>query len=216
MKFSDLERMVGDVLNDFSHITWTPSQVQDWLVDAEKAIISVRSDAGAVTESVALVAGTRQSLPLGGIKLLSVVRNMGDGVSPGLGIRLVERGIKDDSNPAWHTDTESSTIYEYIFDDRMPTSYFVSPPAVADSFVEIEYSKEPGPYDFNNDPSTTISDIYIPHIIEWALYRCFSRSDERTPDYARSQAHYRRWGEMLGLKLSSDIEVSPKQRGHLL
>ena len=210
MKFSDLERMVGDILSDTSHITWTEPQLQDWLVDAERSIISVRADAGAVTEDVALVAGTRQALPDGGIKLLSVVRNTG-----GSSIRLVERGVKDDSDPNWHTETQSGTIYEYVFDDRIPASYFVSPPAVVSTSIEIEYSKEPGPYDFGSDPDITISDVYVPQLIEWALYRCFSRSDESTPDYARSQAHYQRWADMLGLKINSDIQVSPKQRGQL-
>ncbi|MBL4866405.1 MAG: hypothetical protein JKY67_08520 [Pseudomonadales bacterium] len=216
MKFTELERMVGGVLNDSKHIVWTQDQVRDWLVDAERVTIAARADAGAVTETVQLIPGTRQELPLGGIKLLTVIRNMGSGSVPGVAIRLVDRGIKDESDPNWHTEAASAVIYEYTFDDRIPAAYFVSPPALANTNIQIEYSKEPGPYDFSENPDTTISDIYTPHMIEWALYRCFSRSDENTPDYVRSQAHYQRWGDMLRLKLNSDINVSPKQRGHLL
>ena len=96
MKIAKIEAMISEILNDIGNVTYDLPDVQQWIVESELATIGARNDAAAVTESVILIAGTRQSLPDRGLRLMSVIRNMGAGSTPGMSIRLVDRATKDD------------------------------------------------------------------------------------------------------------------------
>ncbi len=215
MKFSDIEILVSEVLSDVGTITYTVPQIRRWTIDAELALVGLIPESNTVTEVMPCAAGTLQTIPSGCIKLHSVIKNMGDGSTPGRAIRLIDRATKDDMEPDWHAATPKAVIKEYIYDDRSPTKFMNSPPLVSGVFAEIECSKEPEPYDIEVDETLAVSNIYQPALVEWVLYRCFSRSDEDTPEYTRAHAHYAKFLQLIGIKAQVDKAVSPKTRGHL-
>ena len=124
---------VREILVDATPVTWTEAQLIAWLNDAQLAAAELRPDASSEMTTLKLAAGTtEQQLASGGIRLLSVTHNMGsDGTTPGAAIDLVERGVKDALERDWRKATGATVIDEYIFDERLPLDFSVSPPTHA-------------------------------------------------------------------------------------
>lgn len=229
MKAIAIAARVAEILQDYdttnnipASVTWTEDQLIEWVNDAQRAAALVRPDCTATTGNITLVDGTKQSLPAGGLRLLSVVRNMGaGGTTPGRAIiGPVARELKEGFNPDWHADIANAVTKEYLFDDRAPTTFWVSPPGIAGQKIEAVWSKAPTDItildneasDPDENDLLTVSDVYAPALIEWMLYRCFARDSETTPNYARAGNHYRNFFNLLGVKFQSDRFASPKVR----
>jgi hypothetical protein len=199
-----------EVLQDTGSTTWTETQLIEWLNDAQRVVVSQRPDASSVTESMALAAGTKQSVPAGGLKLLEVVRNMGtDGATPGRAISLVDKATLDQNAPNWHSDTPGASVKGYVFDENKdPTVFYVTPPADGTSQVEVVYSANPTDVAALTD-SISVADTYAPALIEWILYRAFSRESIKTPNYQRSLNHLKNFFNLLGVKMQADVAFKP-------
>ncbi|MGD8913115.1 MAG: hypothetical protein PVJ68_10285 [Candidatus Thiodiazotropha sp.] len=201
---------VKEVLQDANSVTWTEAQLIEWLNDAQRAVVSERPDATSITESMALVSGTKQLLPAGGSKLLKVVRNMGtDGATPGRAIKLVDQDTLDENSPDWHADTSAAVIKAYVFNESTdPKVFYVTPPSDASSQIEIAYSKNPADVAATTD-ETSVPDIYGPALIEWMCYRAFSRESINTPNYQRGLNHQKTFFNLLGVKMQADLAYRP-------
>lgn len=212
---SALIAQISETVQDESNVVWTEAQALEWLNDAQLVIASVRPDASISNNVVTLVPGTKQTIT--GLRLMSVVRNMGtDGLTPGKATRLVERGIKDDFEPDWHTETAAVSVKEYIFDERTPKIYYVSPPVHATTVVQIEIIEAVSPASIATAATViSLDDIYSPAMIEWAVYRCLAREAEETPNIQRAAMHFQQFFSLLGAKLNPDMAISPKVRAHL-
>ena len=212
---SKIIAMASEVVLDSGNVTWKVPQGVEWINDAQRAIALHRPDASIQTSSVKLVAGVDQSIT--GRRLLTVVRNMGaDGNTPGKAIRLVERGAKDDFEPDWPTLTEETEIKEYMYDARVPKEFMVSPPVSSTTNVYVRLTQAVDPTDITDENDTiNLDDVYAPVIVEWLLYRWFSRDSEETPNWQRAARHYQSFFNLLGIKIEMDKLVNPKLRAHL-
>lgn len=215
MQASTLLDRLSELVQDQTRTTWTQAQLLAWVNDAQRAVVLVRPDASAVTGNLVLAGGTKQSLPAGGLRTLALIRNRGaSGAESGRAIRLVDRATLDTTDPLWHGRDASAIIKEYCLDDRDPTRFWVSPPAVNGTQVEGTYSKSPANVtDLVSD--IALPDDYAPALLEWCLYRCFARDSEETPNYARAAGHFQNFFNLLGVKMQADMAASPKLRAHL-
>ena len=132
-----------EVLQDTTSIRWSVAELCRWLNDAQREIIMYRPDAMVTNTSLACVTGSRQSiagLNPPGAKLIEVIRN-----SSGTrrAIRDVNREVLDASSPGWHNATAASEILHFMFDERDPRTFYVYPPAVAATGIDIVYSELP-------------------------------------------------------------------------
>lgn len=205
----------SELAQDTLNVTWLTAQILEWINDAQHAIAVVRPDVSVSTAAVQLVSGTKQTIT--GRRVMSVIRNMGaDGATPGRAIRLVERGVKDEFDPDWHTATVAVAVKEYMYDVRNPKEYYVSPPvsAVTNVYVELAQATNPTALTALSD-TIGLDDAYVPVIIEWVMYRIFGRESEQTPSYARAARHFVAFFNMLGEKLKIDLAVNPQVRAHL-
>ena len=206
---------VAETLQDQSGVTWTEAQLVAWLNDAQRTVALVRPDASSVTGQLALQLGTKQALPANGLRLLTLIRNLGtDGATPGAAIRLVDRGTLDTVTPNWHSAKASTAIAEYAVDDRDPLHYWVNPPSDGTGKVEGTYAVTPALITTTTD-TLPLADTYSPALVEWMLYRCFARDSEQTPNFARAAGHFQNFFNLLGMKTQSDMAASPKVRAHL-
>lgn len=212
---SALIARASDVLNDASNVTWTTAQALEWLNEAQSTIALLRPDASSEIVNRVLVAGTKQTIT--GRRLLSVIRNMGsDGSTPGKALTHTTRENKDLYNPDWHTDVSATVVQEYIYDSRVPDTFYVYPqvPASPSVFVELLQSIDPSDVADVEDP-ITLDNAYESAMVEWMLYRLFARDSEVTPNSVRSQVHYKSFFQLLGVKTQADIAVDPKNREHI-
>ena len=69
----------------------------------------------------------------------------------------------------------------------------------------------------NLDPASSSSDViliddtYISAILDWILYRAFSKDAEFAANAARAGAHYQTFMSSIGTKTQSDVASAPTE-----
>lgn len=189
----------GTIIQDETNARWPQAELLKWLNDGQREIVLLKPDSYAQNESVALVAGTKQSIPATGIALIDVVRNMGTGGStPGRAIRLIQRKILDEQLPDWHTETAAAIIKHFTFDDRDPKRYYVYPPSDGTTKIEVVYSSAPA--DVTVSDPITLDDIYSNALLDYVLYRAYQKDADYAANDARVAAAYQAFQNSLGLR----------------
>jgi len=189
---------VESLLQDTTNARWPVLELVGWLNEAQKETVREKPEAYTTTTAVQLTAGTKQSIPAGGILLIDVIRNMGtDGTTAGNAIRIADRRLLDTHVPDWH-HTKNSTQYvdNYVFDERNPKIYFVSPPSDGNNYVEICYSTIPATVAAGQN--IILDDIYESVIIDYMLYRAYSKDADYTNNAQRAISHYQAFLIALG------------------
>ena len=98
---------VNFALDDPNNTKFSLTQKILAINSALQALVSYRPDAASYTTMMLLVAGTRQTLPSDGVRLLKVIRNRGQsGLSDaGRAIRKADMLVQDALIPDWHETT---------------------------------------------------------------------------------------------------------------
>ncbi len=191
---------------------WSNSELINWLNEAYQQIVSFRPDASSVNESIDLEAGTKQTIPETGLRLLSLVRNTAIASSKRV-ITKTSRSALDSTRPGWHGEDETVNIEQFIFDDMDPRTFYVYPPAAIGAEVEIIYSQVPSPHDIDYTVSKSdaikLPDSYAPAIADWIMYRAFSKDAEHSANQARATGHFQAFMSAMGSKAQTDAATSP-------
>ena len=215
-------RLARDALQDEDGVYWTLDNLIDYLNAATYALASLRPDSKSVTESVALVAGTKQAVPSSGVRLLNITRNMGvGGTTPGKTITLAQANSFNLTRPDWHTDATKTIVRHYIFDNRTPKSYYVWPPIPSTPVVQVEivYAQEPvavplttdtPAYDAT-DSELDVSGNYLNPLLEFMLYRAYNK-DAETANGALGNQHLAQFYGLLGMDAQKAALVSQENR----
>lgn len=202
----------GDLLQDVTNIRWTQDELLRWLNDGQREIVLQRPEASAVNASVLLVSGTKQTLPALGLRLLDLPRNMGVGGStPGRAIRLVQREVLDAQLPDWHSSTASVPVKHFMFDERNPRNYYVYPPVPASPTAYAEAIYSTAPTDCTLGGNLNLDDIYGNVILDYVLYRAYSKDAEYAANGQRAVAYYQVFASALGIKDAADMKASPNK-----
>ena len=221
IKVREVIKRVEDVLQD-SNVRWPRIELQNWLNESYLQIVQLRPDSNAKTGTFTCVAGTRQSITTGfssALRIIDIVRNLASASDKKV-VRLINRSVLDDQRPAWHTDTATVNIQNYTFDVRQPKSFFVYPPATTAAQLEVVYADLPTAHALsaaNLDPASSSSDViliddtYISAILDWILYRAFSKDAEFAANAARAGAHYQTFMSSIGTKTQSDVASAPTE-----
>lgn len=173
---STIIAQVSEILQDEDNTRWLAENLLDWLNAGIRDAVTLKPSAYVRNESMPLVAGTKQSIPSGGITFMDVTRNMGaDGATPGRVPRFIEKKIIDAENPNWHTDPASATVMHYTFDERDPKHFYVHPkqPSVNPGRVEVVFSAVPAA--ITDSQALPLDDIYANALIDYLLYRSYAK-----------------------------------------
>jgi hypothetical protein len=200
----------AEVFQDVNYQAVSIAQWIGWINDAQRVVSQIRPEASVSTASFQLVAGTKQSIPSTARRLVDLVRNMGsNGTTPGKSIRgPVVREDMDGMDYSWHTKT-AAEVSEYSYNVNRPAVFYVNPGVTGTLWVEAELAVIPVSIVSQND-NLSVNDIYGPAMIEWCLYRAFSRDSELTPNVQRAQAHIQAFMALMQIKSASDLEIHPK------
>jgi len=219
VKVIDIIRRVEFVLQD-TNIRWPRLELQNWLNESYLAITLLRPDANAKSGTFTCSAGSRQDITdefPSALRLLDVTRNLAS-TSDYKVIRIVSRSVLDDQRPSWHAETGTVNIQHYTHDTRQPKEFFVYPPATTAAQIEVVYADAPGQHalsesDLDPDGSNTevikLDDIYMSPIIDWVLYRAYSKDAEYGANEARASASYSAFNSALGAKTQVDAAIAP-------
>jgi hypothetical protein len=197
----------ADIIQDQTNVRWPQDELLRYLNDARREVAIARPDLYATTANVSLSAGSKQSLPADGMRLIDVIRNMPGGVA-GNALRIVEREILDAQKPGWHTESQTAALKHFMYDERNPRVFYVYPPATSGHQIEITYGKSPTDIT-NTSTELADEDIYAGAIVDYVCYRAFSKDSEYAGNAQRAMAHYQQFLNALGLGGKVTKMVSP-------
>jgi|DEB19_MinimDraft_2_1074335.scaffolds.fasta_scaffold00097_5 hypothetical protein len=199
-------------LNDPSKITWSDPDLIGFLNQALKMLMGIRPDAVSTNAVLTLSEGSEQTLPAGGLRLLSVFCNVNAlGALIGPAIRNIDKLSLDDVMASWITANPRPSVHEYWYDERNPRLFWTNP-VVAGTKIRAYYSVSPAEITSVSD-ALPVEDSLSSALEEWMLYLAWRGDDEISPTGQRAGFHRSACFELLGYKASADMASSPKVSG---
>lgn len=209
MLASDITSRARIILQDADGVRWADSELLKWISDGQRVIAVVRPDASSANYTHTLAAGSKQTLPANGSRLLDVVRNVSNAGAPGRAVRIVDRETLDAQNPSWHTATPTGTIYNFTYDNRDPLNFYVYPPSNAGQKLDIIYSVIPSEVQ-STGATLALLDLYAEPLLNYVLFRAYSKDAEFGSNAGLAQGYFQVFMSLLGLKTSKDFAFSPE------
>lgn len=214
---SVIMKRASTILQDADAVRWTAMELHDWLNEAQRAVSIAKPTAKSGTVSLTLVPGTKQVLPAQYTILSRIIRNGG---ANGKAVRqLARREILDAQIPGWHSTSTLSfnASVEYVIQDIMnPREFYVAPGNTGTGELEAIVGIIPTPVAIPASPlgiesytgNIDLPDIYQGVLLDFLLFRAFSK-DSAAPDAAgRAQAHLALATNALGAMGASESAVS--------
>ena len=198
------------ILQDTTGVRWPDSELLDWLNDGQREIVLYKPNAFIKNLAVRMAGGTKQSLPADGVQLIDVVRNMGtNGTTPGRAVRITMREVLDSQLPDWHSETPNSVVKHYVYSLLDPKNFYVYPPqpAAGQGYIELVYGASPT--DTTLGGTITLDDIYQNALVDYILYRAYSKDTEYAADQNRAAAHQDAYIAALTGKAKVEVGANP-------
>lgn len=192
------------LLQDQTNIRWTEPELLGWINSGQREIMIYKPNANPVTGTVTTVAGTKQQLPSGGVQVLDVIRTIN-----GSAVTNVDRNILDTTIPDWHTQTAAAAKH-YMFDPRNPKVFYLYPPSVGSVAMEVCYSSVPA--DVATISDSIFNDLYETVLLDYVLYRAYSKDTEHTANQALVTQHYQAFIAALQSKTGAEVGLAPKRK----
>lgn len=192
------------LLNDTDNVRWTSAEAPLWISDAQREVVFYRPEAFSKNQSLACVAGTKQTIPSDGIVLLDVVRNVG-----GRAVRQTSREVLDAVNPNWHTATATASAIHFIFNPVDRKNFYIYPASTGVSHsLEIIYSASP-PEISNLATAITVDDIYANAMVSYFLFRAYSKDATYAGNANLAGAYYTQFVNAITSKAALDSARDP-------
>lgn len=209
---SSIINEVNLVLNDPNFIRWPKEELIKYFNASREALTLRRPDAVTTDIEFSCVAGTKQTGPDDMHRLLDVPYNI-----DGAAIRgPYERKTLDDTRPDWRTTTGESAAQVFTYDERNPKTFNLYPGVAVGTKINIVYTKMLAPLAvgaIDDGTSTTeIDELWDNSLIDWILYRCYSKDAEYTANGNRAQMHLNAFKAAIGEKNQADNTVDIQTR----
>lgn len=219
VKVVDLISRAHTLLLDASAVRWPALELQNYLNDGYRELVTVRPDANAQTATFTCAASYKQNISNlfpRAYRLMDVRSNVA-ATSHKRAVRLVSRSALDATRPSWYNEPASIDIEKFIFDPRNPKEFLVYPPATNTAQLEILYAEVPEPHALTStqlmNPATTevirVDDIYANPLLDYMMYRAYSKDSEQQGNAQRAVAYYQAMMSGLGVKAQSDAAAQP-------
>ncbi|WP_331373765.1 phage adaptor protein [Sinorhizobium chiapasense] len=231
-KASELMALAAIQLLDEDHIRWTLAELAGWINEGVKAIVLAKPSAASMTAALQLGQGTRQALPAdidgkAPIQLLGVNRNLASTATPRLGLRAIRTAARDQidaQEPNWHNRSYvpyRKEARQVVFDEQVPTEFYVYPGNDGTGIVEVAFSYVPTPVTLAEGADAELLeswaiDVGLPEpysvpLLDYVLYRCHSK-DDTAADTVKAQSHYQLFAAAVGIKVQVEGANNPNRR----
>lgn len=222
----DIISNASTVLVDGGGVRWPYAELLQWVNLAVSEIAVLKPSATAETIEIALVKGTLQALPPTHHMLLAVHRNLvsvsssPDGRAGGRAITTIQRDELDAQIPNWHDPSVlpySQTVMHVIDHPSDPEAFFVAPGNNGTGIIEVLASRMNDPIPVPASPellasyqiAVPLNDAYETAVLDYVLYRAFSKDMAIPSAAARAQAHFTQFSTALGIKATTEAENTP-------
>ena len=204
---SDLNRRLSNILNDEDMIRYTFAERIDWMNEAVVAIANRQPQSQTTTGLLQLDEGCKQVMPQEAVKLLEVRNNLSIDGSEGAAITQTTLTEMDAAAPGWRNGTKKTAVRQFMFDDRDPKRFWVWPPVVGGTLIDITYIRIPQPIT-ESDSNLPIHDEYAEAVLNFVAYRCLLKDSEYA-NGSTAAAFYQAFLAALGMKEESEMKASP-------
>lgn len=219
VKVVELVSKAQTLLQDTTQVRWPVLELQGWLNDSYREAVNLRPDANTQTGEYVCTAGARQVLTstfANALRLIEVVRNTATTSAKGA-VRIVNRRMLDDQRRNWYAETQTVDIQHYMFDPRLPKEFLVYPPATTAARLEVIYSSVPTAHTLTEaqliNTATTevirLDDSYANALLDYMLYRAYSKDAEYAANANRAVAHYQAFQNALGASAQANAASQP-------
>jgi len=216
-------RRAFDIIQDTTAVRWPTNELVRYLNDAQREVAMYRPDSMSTNTTMTCVAGSRQSigaLTPSGVKLINVIKNSA-AAGTKRAVRLIEREILDSQNATWHALTGTVDAIHYMFDPRDPKTFYVYPPALVTTQLDIVYSALPTDITEPADGATytavtgnlSVPDIFANAVLDYVLYRAYSKDSEYAGNAQRAGGHYQAFANSMGIEVKGLMQASPMAPG---
>lgn len=204
-----LERC-GNLLLDAQHVRWSTLELIDWINEAVGEILNLKPAAGAKSAVYTLVPGTLQALPDNVIQLLKIDRNIAaDGVTPGRVVTITDQSLMNHSDPDWHKAKPKAEIRHYMYDERVPRVFYVYPPALAATRVQLAYAELPEEVT-SPDDTIGLNPEFAAAITNYVMFRAMSKDSEYS-NAAAAVAYQQAFMGSMGAEVQGEQATSPNR-----
>ncbi|MFQ1834173.1 DUF6682 family protein [Aeromonas veronii] len=200
-----LER-ISIELTDKTRTSWSVADLVSYYNSAIAAIANYRPDVFAQTQEFTCVAGTRQAMPAGAVKLIEVERNTG-----GRKIRFFKRGELDDLDPEWMTGAGAAAAEAYLHEPTNPRTFWLYPGVAAGVKVDLVLSALPAPVDVaqvESGVALQVDDTFLTPCMDWIIYRAYMRDADDVVNSNRGQMHLQSFVQYLGVTIETDQAIA--------
>ena len=209
-------------------VFWPLKELLDWFNDARRELINHKPAANTTNEVLKLQAGSLQRLPDDVAVMLRAYRNVQPtyGASaplynvplndrqPGRVVRIVDRHVMDSQQPGWHTDPPQMEAEHYIVDEIDPKSFYVYPPNNGTGYLEVAVARWPDELEWDEGEAFLAAPIGIPDaystaLVDYVLFRAYSKDSNLPVNEQRSQNHYALFAQAIGIRSEGLFGSSP-------
>lgn len=180
------------VLQDPNKVRWTDAELVAWLNGGLRDISTLRPDIMAEYVEVPLTNGLMQELPAACVRIMDVINNT---AAPRTAVVQISRSLLDLQFPNWASTAPNAVTKHVIYDERIPKRFMVFPPAVTGHSLLMLCSMVPTEVELVSGTFVLGATISLPTrytnaLIDYVLFRAFSKDAEDENYVARSTAHY--------------------------
>lgn len=210
MRVIDIIERAEQILHDVGNVRWERDELMRYCSDAEFQVVEAKPTATSTTEKITINAGSpEQIIPSKALKMLRLVRNMGpNGDQAGRAIILTSRATLDAMDVDWPRRS-SNEIEHWVYDPNADRDVFwVTPYPTQNIKVEAVYAKSPLALNGIMDV-LTLGDQYINPVLDWVLYRAFSKDADYGSPSQRAMQHLQAFSTALGVKMQTMQRTDP-------
>ena len=220
------------VLQDEDGIRWPLPELRLWLNDALREIALFKPSAVSRSVVMPLTRGTFQKIDPTFSRVLRATRNIksfdpdnsGAPREGGRIVRTVDREIMDTYYPDWHDERVqrfAKDVQSVIFDQIEPTAFYVYPGNDGTGFLEVTLARipadVPAPTNAANELTSypgavDIDAIYANALLDYVLYRAYSKDADFAGNAQRAAAHYSQFSSAIGASIGTDKSRNPNVR----
>ena len=212
IQVNDVVTRVAQLLQDTTHIRWPLAEKLQYITDAAREVCFFKPDACVKTSVVSLVAGTKQGIPADGTTLIDIVSNMGvGGATPGSAPRAVTREILDAQMPNWHASPPGAEVKHYTFDPQNQKVFYVYPPQPSSGTGSLEVVYAAEPTEAVEGGSLGLDSTWVPAVVNYTLYRCYSKDAEYAANANLAVAYYQAFNAQLVGRGNAEGAADPRQ-----
>lgn len=196
------------LLQDATNTRWSRAELFAHVNNGQRDLCMVKADAYVLNAAFTLVAGTKQTLPDGGLAFVRVACNLSPSDVRGRVPREMPLAVLDRQNPNWHSAPASATVMEVAFDPRDPKHFYTSPPQPATpGKVELVYCATP-PDIAVPTAEMTLDAIYKTALVSYVVYKAYLIEGE-FQNNAGAATHRAEFLQLLGAKDRAESTSEP-------